>query len=23
MKNITDKSCRENQDTHFMFNKFL
>ena len=23
MKNGSDKSCRENQNTHFMFNKFL
>ena len=23
MKNITDKLCRENQNTHFMFNHFL
>jgi len=20
MKNVSDKSCRENQNTHFMFN---
>jgi len=23
MRNISDKSCRENQDTHFMFNNFF
>jgi len=23
MKNVSDKSCRENQNTHFMFNKFF
>jgi hypothetical protein len=22
MRNVTGKSCRENQNTHFMFNKF-
>jgi len=23
MRNISSKSCRENQNTHFMFNKFF
>jgi hypothetical protein len=23
MRNISDKSCRENQNTHFMFSNFL
>jgi hypothetical protein len=23
MKNLSDKSCRENQNTHFMFNTFF
>jgi len=23
MKNVSDKSCTENQNTHFMFNNFL
>ena len=23
MKNVTDKSCRKNQNTHFMFNNFF
>jgi len=23
MKNVSDKSCKENQNTHFMFNNFL
>jgi len=23
MRNISDKSCRENQNTHFMFNHFF
>ena len=23
MGNVSDKSCRENQNTHFMFNKFF
>ena len=23
MKNVSDKSCRENQNTHFMFNNFV
>jgi len=23
MRNISDKSCREYQNTHFMFNNFL
>ena len=23
MRNILDKSCRENQNTHFMFNTFV
>jgi len=23
MRNVSDKSCRENQITHFMFNKFI
>ena len=23
MKNVADKSCRENQNTHFVFNKFF
>ena len=23
MRNVLDKSCRENQNTHFMFNNFL
>jgi hypothetical protein len=23
MKNISDKGCRENQNTHFMFNNFF
>ena len=23
MRNISDKSCRENKNTHFMFNKFF
>jgi len=23
MRNVSDKSCRENQNTHFMFNNFL
>jgi len=23
MRNVSGKSCRENQDTHFMFNKFF
>jgi len=23
IKNVSDKSCRGNQDTHFMFNNFL
>jgi len=23
MKNVSDKRCRENQNTHFMFNKFF
>ena len=23
MRNISDKSCRENRNTHFMFNKFF
>jgi len=23
MKNIADKVCRENQNTHFMFNKYF
>ena len=22
-RNISDESCRENQNTHFMFNKFF
>jgi len=22
-KNVSDKSCRENQNTHFMFNNFF
>ena len=23
MRNVSDKSCRENQNTHFMFNNFI
>jgi hypothetical protein len=23
MRNFSDKSCRENQNTHFMFNNFF
>ena len=23
MRNVLDKSCRENQNTHFMFNNFF
>jgi len=23
MRNVSDKSCTENQNTHFMFNNFL
>ena len=23
MRNVSDKSCRENQNTHFMFNKLF
>ena len=23
MRNVSDESCRENQNTHFMFNKFF
>jgi hypothetical protein len=23
MRNVSDKSCRENQNTHFMFNNFF
>jgi hypothetical protein len=23
MRNVLDKSCRENQNTHFMFNNFV
>jgi len=23
MRNVSDKSCRENQNKHFMFNNFL
>jgi len=23
MRNVSDKSCRENQSTHFMFNNFF
>jgi len=23
MKNVSDKSCRENQNTHFIFNNFF
>jgi hypothetical protein len=23
MRNVSEKSCRENQETHFMFNKFF
>jgi hypothetical protein len=23
MRNVPDENCRENQNTHFMFNKFL
>jgi len=23
MRNISDKSCRENQNTHFMFSNFF
>jgi hypothetical protein len=23
MKNVSDKSCRENQNTHFVFNYFF
>ena len=23
MRNVLDKSCRENQNTHFMFSKFF
>jgi hypothetical protein len=23
MKNVSDKSCRENQNTHFIFNKYF
>jgi len=23
MRNISDKSCRENQNSHFMFNNFF
>jgi hypothetical protein len=23
MRNVSDKSCKENQNTHFMFNKFF
>ena len=23
MKNVSDKRCRENQNTHFMFNNFF
>ena len=23
MRNVSDKRCRENQNTHFMFNKFF